>query len=127
MAASNSNPMGEPSEEDAPFPTVPGYSNHQRDFRHPSNMDMNLRFEVQMHPDEDSPTRARRLLRESADSAAATLVEIALHGSNESLRLKAAQSILDRVLGPVSSVQAETNDSPLEMLFRELDEVANSE
>src|SRR3954466_10987677 len=115
-ASSNPNPMGEPNEEDAPFPTVPGYSNHQTDFRHPDSMDMNLRFEVQMHPDEDTPTRARRLLREASDAAASTLVEIALHGSTETLRMKAATTILDRVLGPVSAVQAETNDSPLEML-----------
>jgi hypothetical protein len=112
--------MGDDSEDqDAPFPTVPGYTNAN------TNISQNLTLESQLHPNEDALQRAKRLLRESVDGAAATIIEIALHGSTEKLRMDAAKAIMDRVLGPASQSQAVDDDGPLERMFKELDLAAN--
>jgi hypothetical protein len=113
----------EDEEDDAPFPTVPGYSNsHSR-----TNHSANLELEQSLYPNEDPVQRAKRLLKEAADGAAATLVEIALHGSTEKLRLDAAKTILDRVIGPVSQVQPTDDESPLERMLKDLEHAANGD
>jgi hypothetical protein len=99
-------------DEDQPFPTVPGYSSA-------------LSLEKDLHPNEDSLQRAKRLLKDAVDGAAATLIEVALHGSTEKLRMEAAKTILDRVIGPVGQVQVVDDDGPLERMFRELEQSAN--
>jgi hypothetical protein len=103
-------------DEDAPFPTVPGYTNHTGE---------NLMLERQMHPNESEVERSKRLLRENVDGAASTIIEIALHGSTEKLRLDAAKAILDRVVGPVSSTAPTDDDGPLERMFKDLELAAN--
>jgi hypothetical protein len=80
-----------------------------------------------LYPNEDPVQRAKRLLKEAADGAAATLVEIALHGSTEKLRLDAAKTILDRVIGPVSQVQPTDDESPLERMLKDLEHAANGD
>jgi hypothetical protein len=104
-------------DRDAPFPTVPGYSNHNRNHT--------LALEESLYPNEDSLQRAKRLLKDSVDGAAATIIEIALHGSTEKLRLDAARTIMDRVMGPASSTVPVDDDGPLERMFKELDLAAN--
>jgi hypothetical protein len=58
-----------------------------------------LGLEREVHPDETPEARARRMLKEGADAATASIVQIAVRGSTERLRLDAAKYILDRVLG----------------------------
>jgi hypothetical protein len=105
----------EGDDEDAPFPTVPGYTNS------------NLALERQLYPNEDTLQRAKRLLKESVDGAAATLIEIALHGSTEKLRMDAAKTILDRVMGPASMIVPNDDDGPLERMFKDLELAANGD
>jgi hypothetical protein len=117
-------------DNEAPFPSVPGFSNYPL---YNTDSDSNttsvggsvIDLERSFSPNEDPVVRAKRLLRQNVDGAASVLIEIALHGSSEKLRMDAAKVILDRVLGPVANVQAETNDSPLEQLFAQLDAVAH--
>jgi hypothetical protein len=108
-------------DEDQPFPTVPGYSNS-----HGTNSN-SLELEQSLYPNENSVQRAKRLLKDSVDGAAATLIEIALHGSTEKLRLDAASKILDRVIGPAASSQPTDDESPLERMLKDLEQAANSD
>jgi hypothetical protein len=114
-------PEGE-SDEDQPFPTVPGYSSNAN-----RRASQHTDLERDLYPNEDPLQRAKRLLKDSVDGAAATIIEIALHGSTEKLRMDAAKTILDRVMGPASMAVPTDDDGPLERMFRELDLAANGD
>lgn len=70
--------------------------------------------------------QARRLLKENTPSAVVAIIHIAMHGSNERLRLDAAKYITDRVLGrPGEDVNLGV-DSPLEAALRRMQEAAEA-
>ena len=46
---------------------------------------------------EDPTARAKRVLRESVDNVAMTVVQLALHGVSERIRLEAAKYVIERV------------------------------
>jgi hypothetical protein len=115
-------------DEDEVFPALPGYTAYPADGTNSTNgtnTNETLDFERHLNPQETTIERCKRLLRENVDGAALELIHIAKHGSTEKLRLDACKLIMDRVLGPVANVQADSNDNPLEQLFRELDQVQN--
>jgi hypothetical protein len=114
----------EDDDEDAPFPTVPGYSSHPTNPRTTNN---SLELEQSLYPNENSVQRAKRLLKDAVDGAASTLIEIALHGSTEKLRLDAARTILDRVIGPAASTQPADDESPLDRMLKDLELAANGD
>jgi hypothetical protein len=62
--------------------------------------------------------QARKIFEENAAMAATELVRLAKSGQNESVRLKAAESILNRALGtPVPSSAMGNNEGALDKLF----------
>lgn len=65
----------------------------------------------------------RRLIQEALPTAIASVTKIAEHGATESSRLKAAQYIIDRNLGPVI---ANTNDPAKNRYGALLDEVTTT-
>jgi hypothetical protein len=65
--------------------------------------------------------QARRLFDENAATAANTLIHLAKHGQNESVRLKAAESILNRALGtPIAGNAMGGDKDKLDELFEAL-------
>jgi hypothetical protein len=77
-----------------------------------------LSMEASVNPDETSPERAKRLLTENADVAAAALIHIARHSPNERSRADASKYILERVLGRAGDAPA---TGTLDDLFHKLD------
>jgi hypothetical protein len=77
-----------------------------------------LSLEAQVHADETSPERAKRLMTENADVAAAALIHIARHSPSERNRAEASKYILERVLGKAGDAPA---TGTLDDLFRKLD------
>ena len=58
----------------------------------------------------------KRMLREAAPAAALSLIHLAQHSANESIRFKASKEILDRNLGLAGQMTSTTEKDP----FREL-------
>ena len=75
---------------------------------------------------ETPPEMSRRIFRENAPNAAASIVHIALYGSNERLRLDAAKYITDRVLGRVGDDVGRDDDSPLDVMIKNMQLAAES-
>jgi hypothetical protein len=69
----------------------------------------------------DVTATAERLLRHALPGATASLVNMALYGTNERLRLDACKEVLNRCLGTVNAIDplARAKD-PLERLMDEL-------
>ena len=62
-----------------------------------------LAAETQLFLEEDTTDAARRIFREHTAVAAMSLVHLALHSSNERVRMDAAKTVLDRSLGPITA------------------------
>lgn len=60
-----------------------------------------LNLEKQVHGDEDNAALARRIFMEQAPLAAARIAHLAAHAASETVALRAAQYITDRVLGKI--------------------------
>lgn len=86
-----------------------------------------LATERQLHEDETEEGTARRLMRENVGVATLSIIHLATHGSNDRLRLDASKYIVERVLGRVGDDAFGDERSPLENMFRKLEEIANSE
>jgi hypothetical protein len=79
-----------------------------------------IAMEQQVHPDESSEAMTRRLFRENSAAATASIVHIALHGSNERLRLDASKYVVERVLGRVGEDKGTDEEQPLDALVRQM-------
>lgn len=76
----------------------------------PDDVIAGLAMERQMFAEETEETSVRKIFRLNAPAAAAAVVHIALHGSNERLRLDASKYVVERVIGRVGDdVYGETN------------------
>ena len=64
--------------------------------------------------------QARKIFEENAATAANTLVHLAKHGQNENVRLRAAESILNRALGTPIPAGKGDNVGELDKLFEAL-------
>jgi hypothetical protein len=60
-----------------------------------------LNLEKAVHPDEDNAGLARRIFLEQAPLAAARIAHLASHAASETVALRAATYITDRVLGKI--------------------------
>lgn len=69
---------------------------------------------------------ARRIFKESAPNAAASIVHVALYGSNERLRLDASKYVVDRVLGRVGEDVNIGVDSPLDAMIKQMELAAEA-
>lgn len=67
---------------------------------------------------------ARRLFQENAANAAAAICHIAVHGTNERIRLDAAKYVVERVLGRVGDDIFEVN--PVDELISSVTTYVNS-
>ncbi len=78
--------------------------------------------------DEDEYALARRLLRENAPNAVLAIVHLAQNSSNEATRLKAAQYVVDRVMGRVTEggLLDEANDPFTRFLAQCVSEVGEN-
>jgi cyclophilin family peptidyl-prolyl cis-trans isomerase len=57
----------------------------------------NLKMERQVNPDLDNERLTKKLFDEASPLAAQTIINLALHGTNENTRLNAARYITDKV------------------------------
>lgn len=89
-----------------------------------------LNMERTLHEDETNEQMSRRLLREAAPIITQGIINTAIRGSTDRVRLDAQKYVLDRVLGKVGDDSYEDNKSPLEklteLLTRDAEEYANS-
>lgn len=83
-----------------------------------------LSTEADLHPEETSEERAKRLLTENVDVAAAAVIHIARNDQNPRLRLDAGKYIMERVLGKAGETPA---TGTLDELFRQLDRLKETE
>jgi hypothetical protein len=72
--------------------------------------------------DETNEHRAQRLLTESAPFAAAAVIDVMNTSMNDNTRLRAAQEILARTLGPIGR---DDQDGALDSFIRGLEKMAN--
>jgi hypothetical protein len=77
-----------------------------------------LTTEAQLHPEETSVERAKRLMVENVDTAAATMIWIARNSDSERNRAEASKYLLERVLGRAGDAPA---TGTLDDLFARLD------
>lgn len=84
-----------------------------------------LNMERQMHPAESTEDLTFRLFKENAPQVAMQIVNIALNGSSERLRLDAAKLVIDRILGPVGK-ETHRADSPLDAMVRQMQQDAEA-
>jgi hypothetical protein len=82
-----------------------------------------LSMERATHTNESTEDLTHRLLKENSPHVAMQLVNIALRGSSERLRLDAGKYILDRVMGPVGK-ETHRADSPLDKMVRDMQDAA---
>lgn len=78
----------------------------------------NLAMESQLNPDETHAERAKRLLTENVDVAAASMIHISRTSQNERHRMEASKYIMERVLGRAGDAPA---TGTLDDLFNKLD------
>ena len=78
-----------------------------------------IAMEKDLHPAESSEELTHRLFQENAPQVAMQVVNIALQGSSERLRLDAGKYVIDRVLGPMGK-ETHRADSPLDKLVRQM-------
>jgi hypothetical protein len=74
--------------------------------------------EAELHPEETPVERAKRLMTENVDSAAATMIWIARNSPSERNRAEASKYIMERVLGKAGDAPA---TGTLDDLFARLD------
>ena len=79
-----------------------------------------LNIERSVRPDETHEQLSRRLLKENVPMATMSVINLALHGTNERLRLDAAKYVMDRVLGKPGEDVFDKDRSPLEELIDEV-------
>jgi len=72
------------------------------------------------HVEESEEALTQRLFRENSARVAMSLVDIAIRGSSERLRLDAGKYIVDRVLGKIGD-DTHRADSPLEAMLRQME------
>jgi hypothetical protein len=77
-----------------------------------------LQLEAQVNENETSVERAKRLLVENVDIAAASTIWLARNSTNERIRLESAKYVLERVLGRAGEAPA---SGTLDDLFVALD------
>jgi hypothetical protein len=77
-----------------------------------------LTMEQQLHPEETPVERAKRLMTENVDTAAATMIWIAKNSDSERNRAEASKYIMERVLGRAGDAPA---TGTLDDLFARLD------
>lgn len=78
-----------------------------------------LDTELAVHEDRSIEEIAKRKLRDSAAHAADSIIHLAIHSENESLRLKASAYIIDRVMGKITDVPMGTSaDDSLASLLK---------
>jgi hypothetical protein len=79
-------------------------------------------FEADLYGNESPTVKTKRIFDQSAPFAAAGIVDMALHGSSESVRLKASQYVVDRVLGPVGK---DDSEDALDKFLSGIEKLAN--
>lgn len=84
----------------------------------PDDAISNLALEADLHPEESHEARAKRLLVENVDVAAASLIHIAKNDPNSRMRADASKYIMERVLGRAGDAPA---TGTLDDLFDALD------
>lgn len=84
-----------------------------------------LDMERSMHPEETQEELSHRLFKENAPGVAMSIVQIALQGSSERLKLDAGKYVIDRILGPVGK-ETYRADSPLDAMVRQMQQDAES-
>ncbi len=80
----------------------------------------NLSMERSLNPSETEEELTRRLFRESAPQAAMSIIFLAIHGTNERVRLDADKYVVERVLGKVGDDAYQGDKSPLESLLNDV-------
>jgi hypothetical protein len=72
--------------------------------------------------DETNDARAQRLLNENAPFAAAAVIDVMNSSLNDNTRLRAAQEILARTLGPIGK---DDQEGTLDKFIQGLEDMAN--
>jgi hypothetical protein len=72
--------------------------------------------------DESPRARTSRLFLENAPFAAAAIIDLANNAANDNTRLRAAEYVVDRVLGPVGR---EESEDALDKFLKGIEAVAN--
>jgi hypothetical protein len=84
-----------------------------------ARLDSALALEKAHGGDESEEALTFRLFRENAPRVAMSVINVALKGSSERLRLDAGKYVLDRVLGKIGDERVRP-DSPLDALVRQM-------
>lgn len=80
-------------------------------------------FEADLYGNEGPAQRTKRIFDSNAPFAAAQIVDLATNGSNEGVRLRASQYVVDRVLGPLGK---DDNEEALNEFLRGIEKIANT-
>jgi hypothetical protein len=89
-------------------------------------LDQAVAMERTTHADESEEALTQRLFKENSARVAMSLVDIALRGASERIRLDAGKNVIDRVLGPVGK-ETYRADSPLDAMVRQMQLDAEAE
>jgi hypothetical protein len=68
----------------------------------------------------------KKLFLENGPDAALTIIHLAKKASSETVKLRAATYIADRVLGPVGAEKSPEEDEPLEKMIAKFGELADA-
>lgn len=79
-----------------------------------------LEHERLVNPSESTEELATRLFRENAPVAAMSIIQLAKGALNENTRLRAAQYVTDRVLGPANNPNPGEKGNPWDDLLKDI-------
>ena len=79
-----------------------------------------LEMESSVHGSESDAECATRILCENTPRAVLAIVHLAQHSANEQTRLRAAQYVVDRVLGRIGENNPAGNEDPFERMTKAL-------
>ena len=89
-------------------------------------LDQAVAMERVTHHEETEEALTHRLFRENSARVAMSVIDIALRGTSERLRLDAGKYVIDRVLGPTGK-ETYRADSPLDAMVRQMQQDAENE
>ena len=89
-----------------------------------SDRDHMADFEADLFGNEGPAQKTKRIFDTNAPFAAAQIVDLATNATNDGVRLRASQYIVDRVLGPVGK---DDQEDALNEFLRGIEKIANSD
>lgn len=81
-------------------------------------------IERELYGDDTPAVRTKKIFENSSAMAAHTIIDLVANGANDSIRLRAASYVVDRVLGPVGK---DDQQDALNEFLSGIEKLANQE